>query len=172
MTLYRVQVTEGARTDTIPGVRTTTLPGVGADGKVYLLAYSRGGLIDNAYTYDPNTRTLTIVEFPAEVSPYAFHHAISPDARHIAYISTDSVGAFGVVRSWPAGVLIARTPSEPWFTGDIDYNGARWLDANHAELIYRSGVDRSRDLWVHTIVTVDPRSVKVDSLTSQPEWKR
>jgi hypothetical protein len=177
--LYRVRVTTGTRTDTIPGVRTMTLPGVGADGDVYLFGYDRDGFLTHAYRYDPNTRELTEIQVPPDVEFNVTHLTVSPDARHIAYMGHDSVTSYarGRVRSWPDGKLIAQSPAEPSIEGDIDYNDLRWIDADRVEFVYRSGrtIERNPtgpELWIHTIVAVNTREMKVDSLASRPEWKR
>lgn len=179
VTLYRVRVTTGTRTDTIPGVRTMTLPGVGSDGDVYLFGYDRDGFLTHAYAYDPNTRQLTDIQVPPDVEFNVTHLIVSPDARHIAYVGHDSLTADtrGRVRSWPDGKLLAQTPAEPSIEGDIDYNDLRWIDADHVEFVHRSGrtIERNPtgpELWIHTIVAVNTREMKVDSLASKPEWKR
>jgi hypothetical protein len=180
VTLYRIQVATESRTDTIPGVQTTTLPTVGADGNIYAFGYDEGGIMLGAYRYDPETRKLAELQVPPGARMLETHMAISPDTRHIAYISTESC-ASGMVRSWPDGKLIAQTPAEPWFRSDIDYNDVRWLDTNRAEIVYRSGrvietrpdgSRGSRGLWVHAIIAVDTPGVKLDSLLSKPDWKR
>ena len=182
--LYRIAITTDTRTDTIPGVRTISLPGVGADGHVYLFAYDNSGFLKNAYSYDPNTRHLTDVPFPPEIEFNAAHLAMSPDARHIAFITPDSATSYphGRVLSWPAGMLIAQTlaesPGGPRYESEIDNDDLRWLDAERVEFVYHSGraIERTptgaHELWIHAIVAVDTRDVKVDSLPSKPEWKR
>lgn len=182
--LYRIGVTTDTRTDTIPGVRTISLPGVGADGHVYLFAYDNSGFLKNSYSYDPNTRQLTDVPFPPELEFNANHLTMSPDARHIAFITPDSATSYlhGRVLSWPAGKLIAQTAAEspggPRYESEIDYDDLRWLDADRVEFVYHSGraIERTlagvRELWIHAIVAVDTRDVKIDSLASKPEWKR
>jgi hypothetical protein len=180
VTRYRVRVTTATRIDTIPGVRTMTLPGVGTDGNVYLFAYDNSGFLTHAYSYDPTTRKLTDIPVPPDIDEFAAHLTVSPDARHVAYIAPDSATSYAVgrVRSWPAGKLIAQTPPEPRYEGDINYNDLRWIDADRVEFVYRSGraIERSttgpRELWIHAIVGVNAREVKVDSLASKPEWKR
>ena len=166
-TFYRIQVTTGAKIDTIPIVRTMTVPGVSADGIVHLISYDEGGLLRSAHRYDPNTRHLTDIELPPDLKLSA-KVAISPDARHIAYITYNETSNYGLVQSWPDGKAVAQTPAEPWFEAEVDFNAARWLDANRAEFVYRSGravaagSTRSPDLWIHAIVTLDPRALKVD----------
>lgn len=184
VTRYRVRVTTGTRIDTIPGVRTMTLPGVGADGDVYLFAYDNSGFLTHAYGYDPNTRRLTLVQIPPELNEFSGHLTFSPDARHLAYIGLDSATSYprGRVLSWPAGTLIAQTlpesPSGPRYESEIDNNELRWLDADRVELVYHSGRANERtptgvqELWIHAIVSVNTREVKVDTLVSKPEWTR
>ena len=184
VTRYRVLVTTGIRTDTIPGVRTMTLPGVGADGDVYLFAYDNSGFLAHAYGYDPNTRQLTEMQIPPEINDLAAHLTFSPDARHIAYIGPDSATSYprGRVLSWPAGTLIAQTlpesPSGPRYESEIDDNDLRWLDGDRVELVYHSGRASERtptgiqELWIHAILSVKTREVKVDTLASKPEWTR
>ncbi len=170
-TLYRIRVTTGTRIDTIPGVRTMTMPGVGADGKVYLFSYDDGGFLLAAHQYDPNTRRLTQIQLPPDVGVSGAQIMTSPDARHIAYMTPPSSTSppYGLVRSWPDGKLVDQTPAEPWREEEVDSRVVRWLDANRAEFLYASGrVNR----WIHAIVTLHPRAVKVDSLESQPEWAR
>jgi len=180
--LYRIRVTTGTRTDTIPRVRTMTLPGVGADGHVYLFAYDNSGFLTHAYSYDPNTRQLTDIQVPPELEFSATHLTVSPDARHIAYLAPDSATSYthGRVLSWPAGRLIAQTlaesPGGPRYESEIDDNDLRWIDPDRVEFVYHSGraIERSptgpRELWIHAIVAVNTGEVKVDSLASKPHW--
>jgi hypothetical protein len=182
VTRYRVQVKTDTRIDTIPGVRTMTLPGVGADGDVYLFAYDNSGFLTHAYGYDPNTRQLTEMQIPPEINDFAAHLTFSPDARHIAYIGLDSATSYprGRVLSWPAGTLVAQTlpesPNGPRYESEIDNNDLQWLDADSVELVYHSGRANERtptgiqELWIHAIVSVKTREVKVDTLASKPEW--
>jgi hypothetical protein len=182
--LYRIGVTTDTRTDTIPGVRTISLPGVGVDGRVYLFAYDNSGFLKNAYSYDPSSRLLIDIPFPPEIEFGAAHLSMSPDARHIAFITPDSATSYphGRVLSWPEGKLIAETPAElpggPRYESEVDYDDLRWLDANRVEFVYHSGraIERTptgiHELWIHAIVAVDTRDLKVDSLASKPEWKR
>jgi len=180
VTLYRIQVTTGSRIDTIPKVRTMMMPGVATDGAVYLFSYSPGGLLESGNRYDPATRQLTDIQVPPEIELSGAEVATSPDARHIAYLSSPMMShdIYGVIRSWPNGKLVAQTQTEPWFQSEADENAVRWLDANHAEFVYHSGraippgSTRSPNLWIHATVTLDPREMKVDSLPSQPEWGR
>jgi hypothetical protein len=182
--LYRIGVTTETRTDTIPGVRTMTLPGVGADGRVYLFAYDNSGFLQHAYSYDPITRKLMNVPFPPELEFNANHLTMSPDARYVAYITPDSATSYphGRVLSWPAGMLIAQTlaesPGGPRYESEIDDDDVRWLDPDRVEFVYHSGRASERtptgvhELWIHAIIAVGTRDVKVDSLASKPEWKR
>ena len=184
VTRYRVRVTTGTRIDTIPGVRTMTLSGVGADGDVYLFAYDNSGFLSHAYGYDPNTRQLTLMQIPPELNEFSGHLTFSPDARHVAYIGPDSATSYPHARvlSWPAGTLIAQTlpesPSGPRYESEIDDNDLRWLDADRVELVYHSGRANERtptgiqELWIHAILSVKTREVKVDTLASKPEWTR
>jgi hypothetical protein len=168
--LYRAQVTIDGRTDTIPGVRTHVMPVVGSDGRVYLFGYESGGFLRDGYIYDPGTRAITTLPTPTGAGALESNMSISPDARHIAYVSSEcaTAGGCGVVRSWPDGELIAETPGQPWCEGDFVYNDVRWLDINRAEIVYCS----QHRFWVHAMVTVKPRFVQLDTLTSMPHWKR
>ena len=159
--------------DTIPEIRVATLPGVSDAGKVHLIAFKRESNIpDDAEVYDPVTRSLTICNLPGEVEFSSQHASISPDARHVAYIGWDNeMGQnLGVVRRWADSAIVVKTPGEKFFNDDVDYNGARWLDSNHAEFAYRSG--RAKNLWIHAVFSVEDRRVRVDSLSSQPAWAR
>jgi hypothetical protein len=167
---YRVQVTVNGRTDTIAAVRTHTEPLVGPDGRVYGFGHEYRRLA-NGYIYTPDTRALATYPTPPGVGSVESHVSISPDARHIAYISEECarpIAACGVVRSWPAAKLIAETPGQPWCEGDEDYNDVRWLDDNRAEFIFCP----KHRFWIYALVAVDTRLVKLDTLASKPDWKR
>jgi len=172
--LFRVEVQSAASRDTVPLVRVATLPGVSSAGKVHLIGYNGdGNLPDDARVYDPRTRALTVCHLPLEIEVRSQYASISPDARHVAYISEDNAVSqnFGVVRKWSDTTLVVKTAPEPSHTSDeVDYNGARWLDANHAEFVYRSG--RAKSLWIHATVSVADRKVTLDSLSSRPGWAR
>jgi len=168
---YRVEVTVGGRTDTIAGFRTDAAPVVGPDGRVYVFGNDHG-FVGDGYIYNPNTRAVETFPTPPGAGQLEAHMSISPDARHIAYISTECVkpSGCGVVRSWPDGKLIAETPGGVWCEGDEDHYGVRWLDTNRAELVYCS--QQARGFLLHAIVTVDSRQVLADSLRSKPDWMR
>ncbi len=172
--LFRVEVQGATSRDTIAGVRVATPPGVSAAGKVHLIGYDgNGNLPDDARVYDPLTRALTECALPVEIEVGSQYASVSPDARHVAYIGGyDGVAQnFGIVRRWSDNALVVKTAPEPSHTSDeLDYNGARWLDANHAEFVYRSG--RAKSLWIHATVSVNDRKVTLDSLSSRPSWAR
>lgn len=180
MPLYRVEVTTRGRTDTIPGVWTRELPAVGPDGEVYAFSHDREShWIDKAYRYDPVTRRLSELELPPRIEFLVTQLALSPDARHIAYFSMDSLTSYsiGLVRTWPDGKLIVQTPADPGSDLEVETDAARWLDANHAEFVHqrRPEVDpvtkTTRYRWIHAIVTVDARTTKVDTLDAKPAWQ-
>lgn len=171
--LFSVEVQRAGSKDTIPKIRVATLPGVSDSGKVHLIAFKRESNIpDDAEVYDPVARTLTICDLPGEIEFSSQHPSISPDARHVAYIGWESemTQNLGVVRKWADAAIVVKTPAETFFNDDVDYNGVRWLDSGHAEFAYRSG--HTRNVWIHTIVSVDDRKMTVDSLSSQPSWAR
>ena len=166
---YRVQVKYAGRTDTIPTVLTNRLPVASEDGKLYMFGFAEGGFLDEGYSYDLRTRALAEFKPPPGSTALETHILISPDARHIAYIATNGANGTAVVRSWPDAELVAQGPGAPWCQGDEDYNSVRWLDTRTAELAYCSG-GSSKRVWVHTIVDVSNRQIKVDTLASRPAW--
>jgi len=171
--LFGVEVQAGNSKDTIPGIRVATLPGVSDAGKVHLIAFKHeSNMPDDAEVYDPAARELTICDLPLEIEVSSQHPTISPDARHVAFIGWNDgqQGNFGVVRRWADSTTVMKTPAEPWYHEEADFNGVRWRDAGHVEFAYRSG--REKSMWIHAIVSVDDRKVTLDSLSSQPSWAR
>jgi len=165
---YRLRVRTDKGSHTITDFQVKELPVVGTDGNLYGIAYNRHGDPSSGYRYSPSDRSLSRQPLPQYFDLYASQVALSPDARHIAYISRGggTSGASGVVRSWPDTIVVAETPAIEASTSEIDHNRVRWLDANRAEFVYTkaSEVPAPRDLWIHAVVAVDTRAITVDTL--------
>jgi hypothetical protein len=177
--VYRLQVKCDNGLDTLAGIRVKELPVVGGDGNLYGIGYDRHGDLSSGYRYDPNGGKVSLLPLPEYFDLHATHMSLSPDARHVAYIwGGSSSVASGIVRSWPEFKLIAQTPPDSGFESEIDYSQARWLDANRAEFVYTRSGERvppaniPRRWWIHAVVALDPRSMKVDTVDREPVLQR
>jgi hypothetical protein len=179
--LHKVQVARATRTDTIPGILVQELPALGADGKLYGIAFKKLGALNRAYVYDPDTRTVSDLPLPPVLELLVARISMSRDARHLAYLwyDTADVGLVGVVRSWPDGKILVQTTRGSGTDQESPPDGLRWLDTKRVEMVYpvipvseKSGQSTGRKAWIHAIVNVDTRQVSVDTVGTPPEWVR
>lgn len=98
--------------DTIPNVRSLGPVAVVGDTMVIGLGGSPAGA--TSFQYNLKTKTLTRAPIPDWLHTASFTPppAFAPQGRHIAYLARDEAGRVRlIVRSWPDGRLIGRSPS-------------------------------------------------------------
>jgi hypothetical protein len=130
-TLWRVEVRSDTATDTIPGVLTdravVALPKVGVEGFAFDTAR---GAIHEGFRYDPKKRTVKPIVLAEDlVGPFAAP-ALSPDGRHVAYLSVADEKARVVVRVFPRGRIVAGGPALAIPPGDVAPGEATWASAD------------------------------------------
>lgn len=152
-TLRRVVVASETRgTDTIRSVivaqppvevRGTGLIGIAVDTP---RARLRG------YVYDLRHR-IRDFDLPEDVGNLSSGAALSPDARHVAYVAYRGDTAQAMVRVWPAGRIVARGPDLRVMPGDAYGNFARWASPDSFSVTVDLGGPSRREVTVHGTVT-------------------
>lgn len=174
---YRVEVTAAGRRDTLPGVRVQRVPVSAPDGVVHGVAVGPEGQAVGTFRYDPATRQLTRAPAPADASPFFSELALSPDARHVAYVAQESepvVRLWGAVRSWPDGRVVARATPAPGYPSDVNYSKVRWVGPDTYEVVYRvdelPGPDPALAAgpWLRMRGSTRGGSPRVDTLAAAP----
>jgi hypothetical protein len=130
--VHRVEVRFGVFTDTLSGVLAATLPVVTPDGEVTGIAWDEGSPV-RGFFYDPGTEHLQPVPLPEQFVAYA----IAPDGRHIAYTTSRLDGIVAVVRTWPAGDIVAEGAPAGGYPSDLSYDVVEWLDRDRFRISQR-----------------------------------
>ena len=174
---YRVQVTFAGRVDTIPGVRTFDLPVVTSDSVLHGAYYEMDGPGSGIYAYNPRTHAVSNTPLPRDAAGWDNRAMISPDAIHIAYVSQDSTGSQGIVRSWPAGAVVLATMKAPQAPSDYSFNQVWWVNRDSVEFLWHTdlGVDTkasdSRFPFLALYVQLPARRITVDTLEKAPNFR-
>lgn len=155
--LRRVTVRTGGRTDTIPEVMTYTLPVASGDTILAGFAYKDEAII-SAYTYDRRSRQVRRTPIPGDMNPVTSAPSLSPDGRHVAYVSFDRDMATGVVRTWPGGEPVLRTRPVPARGTDAGGDRTRWLAPGSVEIHVETG-DGAEAMWYRVRAAVNPARI-------------
>jgi len=119
------------------------------------------------YRYSVSSGRVVLFAMPSDLVLDLTGVAFAPDGRAMAYVRFpgDETG-IGVVRSWPAGKVLALTDAVPVPVGDVAGGGARWRDAQHYEIFIESvGYG-----WLRFRGTLNRAGFTVDTLgTTLPE---
>jgi hypothetical protein len=160
---YRVAVVTTRGEDTVPDIRANAPPLVLGDSIVTGVAYE-GGTATGVFEYRLSTRRLKRRELPADVSRAFYNLALAPDARHLAYVADSADFLAAVVRAWPAGPLVARSPWARGYPSDVDFNHAHWSTADAFTVAFRAEDGQ----WIRLRGTVRDGRFRVDTLQSEP----
>ena len=168
--LWRVEIRDGARVDTIPGVLTADRPLL--LGGARLLGFAAGDSGITAFEYDLGTRTVKRDSLPRDLHPFFSAPAFSPDGRHIAYVVVpgDETG-YAVSRTWPGLELVWRSAAvRVPATDAAGGNQVRWLSPDTAEVVVETGYSTD-EAWYHVVGSVRRRAVvSADTLRARPRW--
>jgi hypothetical protein len=133
-----VVVRHGSEVDTVPNILTSALPAMVGDTALLGVALDSTGR-NRIYRYSISSRRVYCPDLPADLMPGLTGIGISPDGRAAAYVRvTGDQSGVGVVRSWPAGKVLALTPPLSASAGDVVGGLARWRDAQHYEIFVQS----------------------------------
>jgi len=174
---YKVEVMLAGKVDTIPGVLTFDIPVVTADGLLHGPIYAMNGQYDGIYTYNPRTRALSRTPLPVDAAGWASEVHLSPDAAHIAYIGGDSTGSQGIVRSWPATVVVLRTMNALQAPSDFSFNQVWWVNPDSVEFSWHTDVGREtkppspRFPFIEIYASLSASRFTVDTLNEQPIFR-
>lgn len=126
-TLWRVEVRGDTAVDTIPGILTDrpviVVPRAGVEGFAYDTAK---GAIVNGFRYDPTKRNVEDIVIAEDVAGPFAAPALSPDGRHVAYLTVADGTARATVRIFPRGRIVATGPAIPIPPGDVAPGEAAW----------------------------------------------
>ena len=136
--LSRVVVRRGSAVDTVPNVLTSGMPAIVGD-TVLIGVASDPTDKSRIYRYSVSSGRVGLLALPSDLVVGLTGVAFAPDGRAMAYVRfpRDETG-IGVVRSWPAGKVLALTDPVPVPVGDVVGGGARWRDAQHYEIFIES----------------------------------
>lgn len=126
-TLWRVEVRGDTAVDTIPGILTDrpviVVPRAGVEGFAYDTA--KGG-IGKGFRYDPTKHSVEDVVIAEDVAGPFAAPALSPDGRHVAYLTVADGKARATVRIFPRGRIVATGPALAIPPGDVAPGDATW----------------------------------------------
>lgn len=165
----RVEVRTASRVDTIRGVRTFDLPIVMGDTMLRGFAY-KDDRIAFGYEYNVRSRRMRRVSIPADMSIAMSGAALSPDGRHVAYVTSISGPlGYGIVRAWPGGEPMLRSRSvEVPATDNAGGNQVRWLAADTVEMYVEAGCCTDV-MWYRVRASLNPpRILAADTVTTLP----
>jgi hypothetical protein len=130
-TLWRVEVRSDTAVDTIPDLLTdraiVAVPKVGVEGFAFDTAR---GAIHQGFRYDPKKRTVKPIVLAEDLAGPFAAPALSPDGRHVAYLSVADGKARAVVRVFPRGRIVASGPALAVPPGDVAPGEASWTSAD------------------------------------------
>jgi len=126
-TLWRIEVRSDTAVDTIPELLTdravVAVPRVGVEGFAFDTAR---GAIHEGLRYDPEKRTVKAIVLAEDLAGPFAAPALSPDGRHVAYLSLAEGKARAVVRVFPRGRIVAGGPALAVPPGDVAPGEASW----------------------------------------------
>lgn len=133
----KVEVRTPGRIDTIVGVLTFDRPVITADGLLHGPTYTMDGDYRGIYTYNTRSRQVSHAPLPDDAMRWDSEVKLSPDGTHIAYLGSDSAGSRGIVRTWPAGIIVLSTKSAPPPASDFSFNAVRWENPDSVKFSWR-----------------------------------
>ena len=160
---FRVEVTTGMRTDTVPEVLVLATPVVTPDSlSVSGVALGPHDIVQGIFSYHLADRTLEMNSNPGPgYTPYS-EPSLSPNGTHLAYLANDRNYHFWLVLlSWPGCDVVVETPQVETRCTEFWGNALRWLGADSVEL-YMNLCDENR--WARASGTIRPLRFGVDTV--------
>jgi len=164
-TLWRIEVRSDTAVDTIPDLLTdravVAVPKVGVEGFAFDTAR---GAIHEGFRYDPEKRTVKAIVLAEDLAGPFSAPALSPDGRHVAYLSLAEGKARAVVRVFPRGRIVAGGPALAVPPGDVAPGEASWASPDSFTVL----VDALPFRRVRFRGTIASGITAVDTLTVAP----
>jgi hypothetical protein len=133
--LYRVVVATAGTVDTVPGVL-VTCPAVRLDAAVVGFGIEPTDARAYGFRYDIRTRQVARFDAPQDLRLPLSDVAISPDGRHMAYVTFPGDGSgVGVIRTLQQNQVIQRTVPVTTGGGDTFSGAASWFDSTHFQVL-------------------------------------
>jgi hypothetical protein len=167
--LRRVEVRHAGRADTLPGLLVLAPPVLAGD-RLFGFEYDQDAVVAG-FRYDVRRRRLRRSTLPDDLNPVFSEPALSPDARHVAYVAVpgDATG-WAVVRTWPGGRLVVRSDAvEVPATDSPGGNGSRWISPDTAEVFIETGA-ATESGWYRVLASVSRRRVLEADTVRLPPW--
>jgi hypothetical protein len=166
--LRRVEVRHAGRSDTLPGLLVFAPPVLAGD-RLFGFEYHQDAVVAG-FRYDVRRRRLRRFPLPDDINPVFSEPSLSPDGRHVAYVSVpgDATG-WAVVRTWPAGRLRVRSDRvQVPATDSPGGNGSRWISPDTAEVFIETGF-ATESGWYRVLASVSERRVlEADTVRTTP----
>lgn len=159
---YGVAVASTGVVDTIPGIRVIERPVLVGDTAVWGWTVENGRP-EEGFAYDVRSKRLRRHALPRDLFA-GVDVALSPDARHLAYIARtfDTLFAATIV-AWPSGARVARAPWALGYPGDAHYSSVEWCDSKRFASAFRieSGT------WVRFRGSVSNAATQADTVSQR-----
>jgi hypothetical protein len=135
ISLYRVVVATSGVVDTVPGVL-VTCPAVRLDVAVVGFGIDPTDARAYGFRYDMRSRRVTRFDAPQDLRLPLSDAAISPDGRHMAYVTFPGDGSgVGVIRTMQGNQVVQRTVPVTTGAGDTFSGAASWFDSTHFQVL-------------------------------------
>ena len=118
------------------------------------------------FRYQARSGTLDVTPAPAEIVYYFHDISISPDGRYVLYLAFSRTGEQAVVRRWPRGPEVLRSPPREPCPCDVDFHHAHWVTRDSFELA--TMIDTLR--WERVAGSVARRRMRIDTILGEPRW--
>lgn len=161
--LHRVVVRHGGSADTIPAITTAELPRIVGDSIVTGFVRT-DGRVPRGFVYHPARRRVESVPLPDDFAGF-LAHAISPDARWMAYAGKRADGTLdaNVVR-WPSGASVHESGPVEGYPSDAGNSRVEWSGDAVEIRIRLAVVDPDSSMWLVVAGNPAAGSFSVDTV--------
>ena len=163
-----IEVTAPSFRDTIRNVL-APMPLLIGDSAIVGIAWDTTTASRQFFRVAKENHRVEFLKAPGDLSPYFADVSIGPDGRYLLYLGVDPVAYERViVRRWPNGAVVVRSPSTPSCDCDGDLHHAHWVSADSFE--FATQIDAIR--WERIAGSVSSGRLQVDTVRGEPDWHR